>query len=503
MQSFGYLKILTRPGIDLAALHSKAVDYNKTGVEAEMSRDQHPPKWPHFMEKKKAPHQIYHSDKVLGQLFDQVHRIDFVPNYSEPFDERILKALIPPVEMLSFARELKVEYDVSMQQIMAQFDVKTEFEIWTTFLLGWTWGASDYKMHEVTGRLSTSLKDRYRQACYDYVGGRDFMKVAPLAVAMYQVTHEEMQNALRECKQARTVDGELIPVRKMEVASMPFMSFPWVLQKELGKICAGGLEGHAAHRGFEPTRDRSVSGLEDDMEAMKIDHSLGRDRTISYDMVDPTLEGLGAAFDDNPGQCKAVGDVKAQDRKGSGSTSASLIDLDSDKDADGESAPYDPFRSVLRGQKNDPEYGKFAQLLADATRGPSAQANKSHSPDSSTESASLIDISNGNRLSGDSWVDVTQKPSGSDIRRVKDYNKVPQDTLLQQMGLQTKAASLPLPPVEDKSTRFNTGIWADTPQDSSSPEMEEEEDIEEEEIVFEDDGPNPLDLLDRMYAEDI
>jgi hypothetical protein len=65
----------------------KAVDYNKTGVEAEMSSE---------------PHQIYHADKILGQLFNQV---------------------------LSFAREPKVEYDVSMQQIMAQFDMKTQFEI--------------------------------------------------------------------------------------------------------------------------------------------------------------------------------------------------------------------------------------------------------------------------------------------------------------------------------------------------------------------------------------
>jgi hypothetical protein len=71
-------------------------------------------------------------------------------------------------------------------------------------------------MHEVTGHLSTFLKDRYHQACYDYVRGQDFMKVAPLAVVMYQATHEEMKNALHKCKQARTVNRELIPVRKME-----------------------------------------------------------------------------------------------------------------------------------------------------------------------------------------------------------------------------------------------------------------------------------------------
>lgn len=59
--------------IELAELHSKAVDYVKTGHPAEMPKRLRPKLWPHFMESRHRPkEQIYTSPKILGQLYDKV-----------------------------------------------------------------------------------------------------------------------------------------------------------------------------------------------------------------------------------------------------------------------------------------------------------------------------------------------------------------------------------------------------------------------------------------------
>src|SRR3954468_8690297 len=95
-------------GIELAALHSKAVDYVKTGQPAEMPKRLRPRQWPHFMEKKFKPKSaIYHSEKILGQLYDKVESVDFVPQYEEPFDKRILRAYKLDDTLLKAVRQMK------------------------------------------------------------------------------------------------------------------------------------------------------------------------------------------------------------------------------------------------------------------------------------------------------------------------------------------------------------------------------------------------------------
>ncbi|PLB39242.1 RdRP-domain-containing protein [Aspergillus candidus] len=144
-------------------LHSDAVDYNKTGNPAIMTRNLRPRLWPHFMEKNHLPKdKIYHSRKILGQLYDAVERIDFVPSLEMSFDERILKCGV---------HDLKHE-------------IKTEFEVWSTFF------------HEELGALSSALREGFKSKCYEKVGGREFKQLAPLVVAMYRLTHEEMSAAL-------------------------------------------------------------------------------------------------------------------------------------------------------------------------------------------------------------------------------------------------------------------------------------------------------------------
>ena len=73
--------------IQLAKLHSNAVDYVKTGLSAHLTSSLKPSKWPHFMNRNSK---TYHSTSVLGRLYDHVHNIDFTPDYEPPFDKRIL-----------------------------------------------------------------------------------------------------------------------------------------------------------------------------------------------------------------------------------------------------------------------------------------------------------------------------------------------------------------------------------------------------------------------------
>ena len=214
-----------------------AVDYVKTGQPAELTSDLKPLKWPHFMEKVgKKQHQIYTSKKVLGQLYDQVERIDFVPAFNAPFDKRILQAYTLNEDMLRSAREIKEEYDAHMRRIMAQQEIKTEFEVWSTFVLQHSNTSNDFKYHEQIGEISMALKDQFRLICHERAGGKDYKHIGPFAAAMYEVTASEVTAAVEECHRVQMVGGQPRPLREMTPSAMPLMSFPWLFQDVLGKI---------------------------------------------------------------------------------------------------------------------------------------------------------------------------------------------------------------------------------------------------------------------------
>jgi RNA-dependent RNA polymerase len=255
----------------LAALHSKAVDYVKTGQPAEMPKRLKPRQWPHFMEKKFKPKsQVYRSDKILGQLYDKVESVDFVPQYQEPFDKRILRAYQLEDSMLKVIRQTKTQYDTAMRRIMAQQEIQTEFEVWSTFVLSKPRVGSDYKVQEEMARVSDALKDRFRLVCIEHAGGKDFATLGPFVAGMYRVTKEELDIALAECRSTKIVGGREIPKRKMVPRSMPLISFPWLFEKELGRIATGlersdeldglGLQALEAKTAAKSSRQRTGDG---------------------------------------------------------------------------------------------------------------------------------------------------------------------------------------------------------------------------------------------------
>jgi hypothetical protein len=201
-----------------------------------------PRSWPHFMEKKHKA--SYISEKILGQLYDKVQSVDFVPQYEAPFDTRILNAYPSNKDTLKAARQLKTKYDTAVRRIMAQHEINSEFEIWTTFVLSKPRVGSDYKTQETMGIIAGALKERFKDACQLAASGKeddhpDFRELAPFVAAMYRVTHEEIQIALHECRTTITVGGKEVPKRKMEPKYMPLISFPWLFPEVLGMIATG------------------------------------------------------------------------------------------------------------------------------------------------------------------------------------------------------------------------------------------------------------------------
>ena len=221
--------------LKLVELHSMAVDYPKTGVPAEMSRDLERNNWPHFMEKKRAG--TYTSRKILGRLYDAVERVNFQPHMSGTFDRRILMHA-PPSDLVGPVSKLKKSYDESLRRIMAQHQIASEFEVWSTFVLDHSKAARDFKFHEEIGQHAKTLKDQYYDAFVQEAGGHDMDKLTPFAIAAYHITHNELQQALKE-QQKVVEDDKDSGVSDMSTpaeSELPFISFPWVLQDTLQKV---------------------------------------------------------------------------------------------------------------------------------------------------------------------------------------------------------------------------------------------------------------------------
>ncbi|OQO00640.1 hypothetical protein B0A48_13130 [Cryoendolithus antarcticus] len=224
--------------IELAALHSKAVDYAKTGVPSEFPKHLRVTSWPHWAEKKDK--RSYRSRKILGKLYDEVDRVPFVPAWNSPFDIRVLTAYDLPEHLLTSVREVKTLYDESLRRIMTQHGIASEFEAWTTFVLDHNHESRDYKIAEELGETMATLKDTFKELCYEKAGTtkseRKWEVLGPWVAGMYVVTAEEVGEANRRVRERSVRGGMLVQNVRQTAENMPFMSFPWMFRREMGEI---------------------------------------------------------------------------------------------------------------------------------------------------------------------------------------------------------------------------------------------------------------------------
>lgn len=232
----------SRIGLELARLHSKAVDYPKTGEPATLRRDQQPRKWPHFMEKKHT----YHSERALGIIYDKVvnQSVHFKPEWNNAFDQRITQRFNLDNAILKQARIIKSQYDTAVRRLLSLHDLTSEFELWAGFAMSKPTVGSDYKQQEELGKEYSTLKRRFREICYDAAGGKQTEQIDHFVAAMYTVTEEETKIALLEHRRGPINDaGHILQPRRLEPKFMPLITFPWIFHWIMMRIAIGSERG--------------------------------------------------------------------------------------------------------------------------------------------------------------------------------------------------------------------------------------------------------------------
>ncbi|CAF3656841.1 unnamed protein product [Rotaria sordida] len=130
--------------LQLAKMHSVAVDFAKKGVNApSLTRELRPTKYPHYMEKKDKP--TYQSQTILGKLYDAV--IYYNSNLFINEEEEISATSSFPyesffingnAEYIKDARIIKSEYDRDIKRIMRQYGIEHEVEVVSGYILKFT-----------------------------------------------------------------------------------------------------------------------------------------------------------------------------------------------------------------------------------------------------------------------------------------------------------------------------------------------------------------------------
>lgn len=486
-------------GLELAELHSKAVDYVKSGQAAEMQKYLAPRKWPHFMEKHHKPkEQQYTSHRILGQLYDKVETVNFIPRWEHKFDPRILRACPKDDAMLKTVRQTKSQYDTAMRRILANQEIGSEFEVWTTFLLKKPRAGNDYKYQEEVARLSAALKDHFRALCIEKAGGKDFETLKPFIAGMYKVTKEELDIALAECRATKTVAGRPVPKRKMEPKSMPLISFPWLFEKELGRIATGmdiatTMEEQFVERTYDgTTKKRYVSHIADFDDFVQQEDGVIVHRGEELDLFRPDLIDISDednAHEEGSGDHGLLGldDLQIRDS-----------DSDGENDKNGKTGVEDVVKpAVLQGligseeaARRLQEHSSMLPPVAVSKTGTGlpheklSVANKPHHLEHATQVPGLKDMQSSHRIS----------ESGSIIASNLSTTTIIPNSVEQTVVPAEEAGLFEVEDASDVGTQAPQSQFGD-----SRLENDEEEEMEEEieELVIEESAMERLARMQR------
>ena len=145
--------------LELAKLHSDAVDSSKTGYLPKLSNKLRPTAYPHYMEKSSQP--MYTSKHVIGELFDQCQMIE-QPNFSE---HAISEEVQPVVVTSPFQRGCKQGWqlcylrDKAVHQSPSSDGVQLDADL---FMPGYEQYIQSDNIRELREFYSTSIFDLMR-----------------------------------------------------------------------------------------------------------------------------------------------------------------------------------------------------------------------------------------------------------------------------------------------------------------------------------------------------
>ncbi|KAF3945295.1 hypothetical protein ACB098_03G083200 [Castanea mollissima] len=131
---------MSRKCIELAKLHSIAVDFPKSGIVVEIPYYLRVKVYPDFMEK--PDKRTYKSERVIGKLFREVKDLASLKSPVTPFTSEVAKQCYDPdmevngfKDYISDAIYYKREYDHKLGSLMDYYGIETEAEIFSGNIL--------------------------------------------------------------------------------------------------------------------------------------------------------------------------------------------------------------------------------------------------------------------------------------------------------------------------------------------------------------------------------
>ncbi|KAK7347182.1 hypothetical protein VNO80_21709 [Phaseolus coccineus] len=215
-------KARSRKCLELAELHSMAVDFAKTGAPAAMPRVLKPREFPDFMERVEKP--MYISRGVLGKLYRAIIESQLQIKYSFVWSEKLAEeAYDRSLEVNGFeafletASSHKEMYAQKMSSLMNFYGAETEDEM----LLGNLQNRASYlqrdnrRYGDMKDRILLSVKNLQREAKEWFETSCQPHEYRPMASAWYHVTYHPSYY----CQE-----------------SSCFLSFPWIVGEVLLQI---------------------------------------------------------------------------------------------------------------------------------------------------------------------------------------------------------------------------------------------------------------------------
>lgn len=209
--------------LQLAELHSQAVDAPKTGKWTEMPKEAKVSVFPDFMMKSDKP--SYPSDKVLGKLYRECRAFkDSIAREVPLKKPHIAPILLVPnfQKYQEEAKELYEEYSGQLHTLMNLYGIETEAELLSgCFLkLHSRLGREKVEIADIVSHVLTKIRGNFRSKFFkefEEAGEVFSEEMQRKASAWYYVAYSHKQT---------TEAMENVPD---ETPSMQFLSFPWLV----------------------------------------------------------------------------------------------------------------------------------------------------------------------------------------------------------------------------------------------------------------------------------
>ncbi|XP_076912251.1 RNA-dependent RNA polymerase 2-like [Bidens hawaiensis] len=189
-------KALSPKCLQLATLHSMAVDFAKTGAPAEMPRSLRPREYPDFMARWDRP--MYISQGPLGKLYRATKESELIDNAASAYTTEAIQDSFDPdlvvsgfIDFIDTALTHKEMYLDALTSLMTYYEAETEDEI----LTGNIRNKSSYlqrdnrRYGETKDRILVAIKCLQRDAKGWFEGGCEAKDRHKLAAAWYHVTY--------------------------------------------------------------------------------------------------------------------------------------------------------------------------------------------------------------------------------------------------------------------------------------------------------------------------